>query len=236
MSAHPPVVGSGTEAGHEWMATRRLPGKNLAAAWAGLDHTSRKRALTDLCRRVLAVGDTDVSRLPRLSPTPIYALNQPQANAELAAVADVFDTDTGDRLRTILDEGFDAIPLVPSRLVHTDTGPHNAIWDGRSAVPVDFEFATIGPADLDVDGLCRGAVEWDKSLLSAVVACLRGPLQVPGAAARLRAYAVLRDLWGLGKWIINAPERRNIDTWRPTRQLRAHAYGSNWVANVITLR
>ncbi len=230
---YPSVVDCGIEDGHEWMATTRLPGQNLGASWKHLDRAARSLALRDLCRRVRAIGGTNPDDLPPLPPTPIYALRKSQANEDLNTYADVFDASTARQLRVILNEGFDAMRLVSRGLVHSDTGPHNTVWDGRTAVPVDFEFATIGPADLDIDGLARAAIDWDPALLRVVAECLGDLLQAPGAQERVRAYAVLRDLWGLGKWIANAPERRNIGAWRPTRNLRAHANRSSWVSTLF---
>lgn len=232
---YPPVVACGIEDGHEWMATKRLPGQNLGESWKRLDGGQRCLALTDLCRRVRAIGGANLDDLPPMAPTPIYALRQSQANNDLNTYADVFDASTARRLRAIVDEGFDAMHLVTTGLVHSDTGPHNAVWDGRSAIPVDFEFATVGPADLDLDGLARSAIDWDASLLRVVAVCLGDLLHAPGAEERLRAYAVLRDLWGLSKWIVNAPERRNIATWQPTLNLRAHANRSSWVSTLLEL-
>lgn len=232
---YPSVVDSGIEDGHEWMATERLPGHNLGASWKRLNSGQRGLALTDLCRRVGAIGGANLADLPPLAPTPIYALRQSQANDDLNTYADVFDPGTARQLRAIVDEGFDAMHLVTMGLVHSDTGPHNAVWDGRSAIPVDFEFATVGPADLDIDGLARSAIDWDAALLRVVAGCSGDVLHAPGAEERLRAYAVLRDLWGLSKWIANAPERQNIVTWRPTLNLRAHANKSSWVSTLLKL-
>jgi scyllo-inosamine 4-kinase len=232
---YPSVVDCGIEDGYEWMATKRLPGQNLGASWKRLDGAQRRVAMTDLCRRVRAIGGADLDDLPSLAPTPLYALQQSQANEDLATCADVFDAATARQLRAILDEGFDAMNLVTTGLVHSDTGPHNAVWDGRSAIPVDFEFATIGPADLDIDGLARSTIDRDGTLLYVVAECLGELLHAPGAEERIRAYAVLRDLWGLGKWIANAPERRNIATWRPTLNLQAHANRSSWVSTLSKL-
>lgn len=230
---YPSVVDCGTQDGHEWMATTRLPGQNLGASWQHLDRHQRSLALRDLCRRVRSIGAANLDDLPPLAPTPIYALRQSQAIDDLNAYADVFDAGTARQLRVILDEGFDAMRLVTTGLVHSDTGPHNAVWDGRSAIPVDFEFATVGPADLDIDGLARAAIDWDAALLPVVAECSDDLLHAPGAPERVRAYAVLRDLWGLGKWIANAPERRNIATWRPTQNLQAHANRSSWASTLF---
>ncbi len=52
-------------------------------------------------------------------------------------------------LQRILADGFDAITGRPVVLSHTDAGPGNTIWDGERAIPIDFEFASLAPADLE---------------------------------------------------------------------------------------
>jgi hypothetical protein len=232
---YPSVVDTGIQDGYEWMAIKRLPGQNLGESWNRLDRGQRVLALTDLCRRVRAIGGANLADLPPLAQTPIYTLGQSQVNDDLNLYTDVFGARTTWQLRAIVDDGFDAMHLVTTALVHSDTGPHNAVWDGRSAIPVDFEFATIGPADLDIDGLARSAIDWDAALLRVIAECLGDLLHTSGAEERLRAYAVLRDLWGLGKWVANAPESRNIATWRPTLNLQAHANRSSCVSTLFKL-
>ena len=59
-------------------------------------------------------------------------------------------------------------------------------------------------------------------------------LHTPGAAERIRAYAVLRDTWALRGWIANWPQRRNIHDWEPTRRLRSIADGTSWVTTLLS--
>jgi hypothetical protein len=46
---------------------------------------------------------------------------------------------------------------------------------------------------------------------------------------------VLRDVWGLHKWIANSPARQGIDQWAPTRNLRAHAAKAGWVDTLLSV-
>ena len=142
---YPVVLGSGVEDDHEWMAIARLAGDNLASCWPRLDAAERERAVVDLCARVDAVGTTPLDALPDLDPSPFYQLDRFQAATDLDQMEPVLGQATTSSLRAILDEGFRAVSDAPRVLAHTDAGPANAVWDGRHAIPVDFEFATLAP-------------------------------------------------------------------------------------------
>jgi len=110
----------------------------------------------------------------------------------------------------------------------------SGVWDGRHAIPVDFEFATLALDDLDVENLARSITALSPDLLRVIAGCLTHRLRTPGATERIRAYAVLRETWALHKWIANWPERRNIHAWEPTRRLRAIADGTSWVTPLLS--
>jgi hypothetical protein len=139
---HPPVLASGIEDAHDWMATARLPGRNLGECWQDLAQPDQERAITDLFQRVMAVHAADLSALPALDPSPFYALDPQRAHRDLQALAEVLDQKALSWLHEFLDAGFDAMTGIPRVLVYTDAGAHNAVWDGHRAIPVDFEFAT----------------------------------------------------------------------------------------------
>lgn len=151
---YPAVLGSGIHDGHEWMATRRLPGHNLAAVWHRLGFDDRAAAIADLWTRLTAVHATDIDGLNDHAATPFYQLDHDTAVHELHELR-VFDPATLHSLEEILNDGFDAIARQPIALAHTDAGPGNTVWDGRRAIPVDFEFACLAPSDLDIDNVAR---------------------------------------------------------------------------------
>jgi len=151
---YPTVVGSGIHDGHEWMATTRLPGNNLGAAWPALGFGERAAAIADLWARLTAVHASTIDGLRDHAATPFYQLDHDAAVHELHELR-VLDPATLHSLEEILHDGFDAIAGQPLALVHTDAGPGNTVWDGRHAVPVDFEFACLGPSDLDIDNVAR---------------------------------------------------------------------------------
>lgn len=214
------------------MAIQRLPGHNLAAVWPTLSTHERERAISDLLARLGAVHHTDTRTLQHLAPTPFYRLDHDVAVQGLRDLH-VLDEDTYEALRELLDDGFDAIADQPTVLIHTDAGPGNAVWDGEHAIPIDFEFATLGPADLDIENLARTLTHLAPDGLALLNPLVHDQLAIPGGMPRLRTYAVLRDTWAVSKWIANAPQRRNIDQWGPVRNLQAHARGSSWTSKLL---
>lgn len=148
------------------------------------------------------------------------------------------------RLAEMLDRMFRAIPAAPVVVCHTDAGPHNTVWDGAAAVPIDFEFACPAPADLDLEHVLR-TVTSQAGLESApaLVELAADLLVRPLVRTRLWGYAVLRDLWGLHSWLRGAlagsdPRQwgapaEDMHTWEPWLNLHAHAAGTSWLAELI---
>ena len=106
------------------------------------------------------------------------------------------------------------MPLVPLAVNHTDAGPGNAVLTPTGqAIPIHLESACIAPADLDLENLFRYQyflADQDASNHLAIIGA--DLLNRPGAEARLRGYAVLRDLWALRRWFRQTPEHhRPVD-------------------------
>lgn len=244
---YPEVLGHGVDDGREWMVTSRLPGRNLEEAWPDLDAGGRVDAVTDLWRRLRAIHRTDVERARALgcTATPFYALAEADAARLMGWLTDqgMVDEVLGRRLREMLEEMFRAMRLVPPALAHTDAGPHNSVWSGSHAVPVDFEFACVAPADLDLENVLRCLSFQSGPDPSAQLADLAADLlSRPGARTRLWGYAVLRDLWGLRLWLRNARTTNDVErwggdpddyrTWGPWLHLRRHANRTSWLADL----
>lgn len=244
---YPAVLGCGTDGGVEWMVTERLPGINLERAWRDLDSSARIDAVHDLWSRLHAAHRTDVDAARRIgcTSTPFYALEKKNARNLLDSLTEqqVVDPALRRRLRDILDQMFGELSRVPVVLTHTDAGPNNTVWTATQAVPIDFEFACVAPADLELENLFRTLSwqpGWDASpYLRDRVGEL---LTKPGAHARLRGYAVLRDLWALRLWLRKAQldsevngrgvDADDLQTWAPLLHLRAHADRTSWLAKI----
>lgn len=231
---YPRLIGAGRTGGRCWMVTERLAGENLESVWPWLTTSARISAVRDLWSRVNAVHGTDLKRLPTLDATPLYALTSATAQEQIALARSTIGRRAADRLSGIVAAGIDALDQVDRTLVHSDAGFGNAVWDGRAAVPVDFEFACVGPMDLDLERLARETANADEAIWRAVGReIVLAALHNPGGAARLRYYAVLFDLWAYRKWIDKAPTATDKESWAPTRNLVAAAEGKSWTDRAI---
>lgn len=226
-AGYPRVLGSGVQDGHEWMATARVPGVPLIEAWTGLDEPTRRRAVADLWERLEAVHrlQPDRARAIGCVGTPFYALRRADAARQLDRAREFLDTTEYAALGELLDVGFAALQAGPDQFAHTDAGPGNVLWNGSAAVPIDFEFACAGPAEMDVENLIRSFEEPAWPWILAAV----GPyLARSRSRERLACLAILRDLWALGKWLDRCPRPFDIDTWEPWLALREHARRASW--------
>lgn len=102
-------------------------------------------------------------------------------------------------------------------------------------MPVDFEFACVGPTDLDLERLARETTNTDEATWRAVGHdIILAAVRSRGGAARLRYYAVLFDLWAFSKWIDKAPTATDKQSWGPSRNLVAAAEGRSWTDRATT--
>lgn len=233
---YPRILGTGMIDGYEWMALERLPGDNLAAVWESLRPEQRSLAVTDLLTRLGKVPDTDVTGLS-LPPTPLYAFEPKLIERQLTTARMIAGDAVAALAARMIRTGMEATGLIGSGLVHTDAVLSNAIWTGTAAIPIDFEFGCIGPIDLDTDCVGREVMDrGDPDAISGLYAALHPILERPGAMDRLRAYAVLRDLWAIGKWVDHDPTLEHAANWEPVRSLIADTRGGTWVDRLIAAR
>jgi aminoglycoside phosphotransferase len=247
---YPKVLGHDVTEGQEWMVAERLPGANLEVVWPTLDKTAREAAVTDLWSRLEAVHRTDLDAVRAIGCTasPFYALVEADARELLDGLLynEAIEPALHGRLGDILRRMFRAVSDVPLVLSHTDAGPHDTVWDGTSAVPVDFEFACPAPADLDLENILRTlSFQSGPNPAAALLDRASRLTNRPGADARMWGYAVLRDLWGLWGWLQHARTTRGLDpdaggaqipdlqTWAPLLHLRKHAERTSWLSETL---
>ncbi|GHF52177.1 hypothetical protein GCM10010218_36990 [Streptomyces mashuensis] len=241
-AGYPRVLGSGTTRGREWMVTAEIPAENLDDAWASLDWDRRIEAVRQLWARARAVHGTDpAAAAPLARPrNPFYAQHPGEAAAGLARLhaAGVLTRAEHDRLGTLLDRFWAALPDAARVLNHGDFSPVNALWDGSRVVSLlDFEFAVLAPVHLDLNELVKIAfapvepgvtlTEGDakgRRRLQEAVTGLAGPfLRTPADIDLLLGHAVQLETWGLEReWA--KPGREGFRDWEPYRLLTAWAH------------
>jgi scyllo-inosamine 4-kinase len=152
---HPKILGVGTIDGHDWIVTEEVRGHNLHDAWPTLTPEERRRAIRQLWARVRVVHDTTPSlRLlvgAHAGFIPATA-DDATAAADRASAALGLPDGQRSRLHQIIGNYYRAAPVVEQVVNHGDLALMNALWDGEVVALLDFEFAVLGPVEID---LCR---------------------------------------------------------------------------------
>ncbi|MEU9335362.1 phosphotransferase [Streptomyces sp. NPDC048290] len=156
----PAVVDSGVLEGHEWVLTRRVPGRNLEEVWPTLDPAARSRAVAQMWERARHVHRTDVTAVAPYvrDRSPFFPDGPEQAAAGLARLvaAGALGASVARGLGPVLDRCWAALPQAPRVLNHGDFCPPNTLWhDGRVTALLDFEFAVVAPLAVDLNELVK---------------------------------------------------------------------------------
>lgn len=120
-------------------------------------------------------------------------------------------------------------------LIHTDAGPGNTVLTPAGcAIPIDLESACVAPVDLELEDLFRNLHYLSEQTAVVQFADIAADLlDKPGAGARLRGYAILRDLWALRLWLRRNRDAVNLSTCPPIQRLHSHADGTSWLRNIL---
>ena len=102
----------------------------------------------------------------------------------------------------------------------------NALWDGEVTALLDFEFAVLGPAEIDLCRLvCEARVSEEGQRVDSAAGTaaleiaarhmdpVHGPALIHGAAA-------LDQLRDLDLWLANGTAEEQPEDWRPCRLLK----------------
>jgi len=150
----PTPVASGAERWGEWMIATRVPGEQLSRAWGSLRTEERRRSILDLAdilralHAVSAEGVEPVADCPhplpaeRLIEALVRAGRLPGVDQAVVAAA----TERVVKLGPVLDATADTMVHGDLHLENVLTGP-----GGQLTGLVDFEWATGGSPDLDLD-------------------------------------------------------------------------------------
>jgi scyllo-inosamine 4-kinase len=217
---HPKILGVGTIDGHDWIVTEEVRGQNLHEAWPTLTPEERRRAIHQLWARVRVVHHDTPSLRPLV---PSHAGFIPATPDDATAAADRVSaalnlTDVQrSRFHEIIGDYYRAAPVVEQVVNHGDLALMNALWDGEVVALLDFEFAVLGPVEIDLCRLvCEALVSEDGQRSDndagaagfAIATRERDP--VHGRALLLGA-AVLDQLRDLEIWL----GRDRVEDWRP---------------------
>lgn len=224
---HPKILGAGTTEGHDWVVTEEVRGRNLHEAWPTLTPEERGQAIRQLWARVRVVHNATPSLRPFVGshagfiPTPHDAATAADRGSAALGLPDV----QRSRLHKIIDDYYRAAPVVEQIVNHGDLALMNALWNGEVVALLDFEFAVLGPVEID---LCRLVCEAlapkagqstdpDAGAVAFAIAAREGD-PVHGRALLLGA-AVLDQLRDLEIWLARDRTEDRLEDWRPDQLL-----------------
>jgi len=251
---YPAIIETGVEEGYEWALAQEAPGRNLGDVWPSMDWDNRIAALQQLWAMAQAVHAVSVSAAaPRAcTRSPFYASRPEAAAAAVARLhqAGVLTSRQVAVLHAALDRFWPSLAAAPRVLNHGDFCIENALWhDGRVAALLDFEFAVIAPAELDLNELLKCAYappEEEDPLpdpgrmglqrVRGAVADLAVPILAhPGGPDLLLGYAILLELWSMENWLSKWDGQEPFADWQPYRALASLADGDGgYLAPVLT--
>ena len=225
---HPKILGAGTIEGHDWIVTEEVRGQNLHEAWPTLTPEERRRAIRQLWARVRVVHDATPSlRLlvgSHAGFIPATANDATAAADRVSAALGLPDVQRS-RFHEIIGDYYRAAPVVEQVVNHGDLALMNALWDGEVVALLDFEFAVLGPVEIDLCRLvCEALVSEDghstdpDAVAVAFAIAARDGDPVHGRALLLGA-AVLDQLRDLEIWLGGDRSEDRFAHWRPDRLL-----------------
>lgn len=220
---HPRIIAAGTIEGHDWIVTEEVRGQNLQEAWPRLTPEQRRHAIRQLWERVRAVHEATPS-LRRLvgshSGFIPATVDDARAAAAVASAAMRLTEMKRSRMHELIEGYYRAAPVVEQVVNHGDLALMNALWNGEVVALLDFEFALLGPVEID---LCRLLFESlvskdgqraDLDAGAAAVDLATSHTDPVHGRALLHGAAVLDQLRDVELWLA-----RPSEDWRPDRLL-----------------
>jgi scyllo-inosamine 4-kinase len=174
---HASPVASGRIADLTWMLLRRIQGERLDLAWPSFSKDAHRDAVVDLANVLSNLHDwvpplnvremllQPTMTLPATRDAIVGSTIVPLPLERVAFLLDCLEGFPGmseELLRTvrkridILGSVVSASEFQDGPVVHGDAHFANALWfEGRLVALLDFEWARIGPSDLELEAACR---------------------------------------------------------------------------------
>lgn len=225
---HPEILGAGTVQGHGWIVTREVRGQNLHETWSTLTPAKQREAIHQLWARTQIVHDASASLHTLVPSHGGYVpptLGDAMAAAKRAAAALGLSSIQQSRLSEIIQGYFWAAPKVEHTVNHGDLALMNALWSGRVIALLDFEFAVLGPVEID---LCRLVCEArvsdegqrvDSDAGEEVIEITAHYMDPTYGRALIHGAAVFDQLRDLDIWLAHDEPEERVQDWRPYRLL-----------------
>lgn len=225
---HPEILGEGTTEGRGWIVTKEVRGRNLHEAWPTLTLAERQQAVRQLWARARIAHDATPSLRTYVASHGGFVpatLGDAIVAAGRADVALGLSSARRSRLREVVEDYFRAAPLVEQSVNHGDLALMNALWDGEVIALLDFEFAVLGPVEIDLCRLvCEARVSeegWrvDSKASAAALEIASRHMDPIHGRALIHGAAVLDQLRDLDIWLAHDSAEERVEDWRPGRLL-----------------
>ena len=174
---HAPVLSSGTWEDGTWIVLRRIPGERLDLVWPTLSVDQRRRAMGRMGEvlrslhqwapppeiRALLSSSTSITNKSRAEIAGSMLVPWPQdLLSPLLEWSEELLRGHEDLHQALCRRSQELLPAVPSSefqgstVVHGDAHAANVLCDGGELVALlDYEWARLGPADLELEATCR---------------------------------------------------------------------------------
>lgn len=243
-TGYPTILETGETEGYEWSLSKEIPGRNLGEVWPELDWDGRISALRQLWSKAQAVHTVNVAAAAGLARQRAWfnSSSAEEAGASLVRLAQqgIISPRQIDVLRETLDCFWKALPSAACVLNHGDLTIDNALYhEGQVVALIDFEFAVIAPAELDLNALVKYAYgppetgdpfpdpdnSGRKRIRQEVAGLAKPVLAHPGGKDLLSGYAILLEVWMLADWLAHPEGEGPLEQWQPYRRLISLADG-----------
>lgn len=225
---HPEILGEGTAEGHGWIVTAEVRGQNLHEAWPTLTPAEQRQAIRQLWARSLIVHDATPSLRTHVASHGGFVpatFGDATAAAGRAEAALGLSSAQQSQLHKVIGGYFRAAPEVAQTVNHGDLALMNALWDGEVVALLDFEFAVLGPIEIDLCRLvCEARVSEeghhvDSEAGAAAVEIAARHMDPVHGPALIHGAAVLDQLRDLDIFHTLDPAEERREDWRPSRLL-----------------
>lgn len=250
---HPELLGVGDVDGLSWTVTRWVAdAPNLADVWYSMPERDRDGAVAQLAAAMETLHAWEPDDLVRASLAE---------RAPAATITDVLGADLNplpvDRALQLIEPArqvrfgdSDVIEELASRLeslrhvddldsgggvvVHGDLHLNNVMWSGgRIAAIVDFEWARLGPADLELQPLLRPEPGHPPEIVGQIARYYSALVSDPDTVDRLWLYDLAFTLRHLLVWPPAGPPSE-LPEWHPLRRLPAMLRGPGYIATLLS--
>ncbi len=243
-AGYPSIVATGETGGYEWSLSRDIPGICLGEVWPGLGWADRTSTLCQLWQKAQAVHTLDSAAVSTIARRRAWFNSNDAAEAEASATRlveqKIITARQAEVLGAALDRFWYALPAAACVLNHGDLTLDNAIWrDGLVVSLLDFEYAVVAPAELDLNTFLKHAFapteiidplpdpgsEGVRAMRQAVAALAAPVIAHPGGPDLLLGYAILLELWQLQNWLAHPDGEGPLERWDPYLRLLSLADG-----------